>query len=784
MVSMDKKAESCYRGPDLKLFVRDVSDRQGKKRPITVRSWSTIKDVKDSIQKVLKVPTHAQRLYFGPLLTRELPNHRTLHDAGIYRSGETLLLDIKGTPESSSPSPYSSMYSLRSSSVSDICISSSVLNSTPKALRAIATEARRGFALGIKPELGLDGSGGTYFLHDARKNRIAVFKPADEEPYAENNPRGYLLAPGGEPMSMRDGIAPGEACIREVAAYLLDHGGVSGVPMTTLAEARHPAFNMNGSRLKVAEGGAAVGSHSISPNPSNKTKTQKKAGSFQEFVRSECTIDDISHSKIEAEEIHKIAILDIRIMNADRNSANLLVRRATNNALKLVPIDHGYCLRTCSDVSWMDWCWLDWPQLKMPISDKLKKYVLDLDIEADARLLSEQLAIPQEAIDIFRASSSLLKAGVRAGLTLYDIAILCCRNDNLAEVPSVLEKLVDMASELAHIAIENERWHHVAASRALVEQLSPSHKRRCSAFSRMSSMDSGSLHKSISSTEFVTTSRRTSDGATSSLLREALEAGASRTASPAMAQSSASDSSSEAADADGNQDGNVEKDECEEWAASVILDVSVDQIKIPSHRGHRSGSFISDDGSSDSLSSSPKGFWHIRPGSSTLHCSDNDSVTWSPQASPHTSLHMRCSEDLPPPVDIGVAAAPASLRPPSITFAPCAIGGAPGPFLSPPATVNVSALKNKPGIAAPIPRRMDNGMSRSKSYAALSAASTGANGVAHASAPKQKKVDSEDYETYRKYFHKFIDLVIVRETTAAFHNASRHGSEDLTTISS
>lgn len=165
-------------------------------------------------------------------------------------------------------------------------------------------------------------------------------------------------------MALREGVVPGEACIREVAAYLLDHGGVSGVPMTTLAEARHPAFSVNGVRLNCAQGGGAIGAHSITVNSPTKSPLMKKAGSFQEFVRCECTMDDISPSKLSVHEVHKIAILDIRILNADRNAANLLVRRRQDNSLELVPIDHGYCLRSVSDISWMDWCWLDWPQLK------------------------------------------------------------------------------------------------------------------------------------------------------------------------------------------------------------------------------------------------------------------------------------------------------------------------------------------------------------------------------------------------------------------------------------
>jgi hypothetical protein len=360
MVSMDKDS---FRGADLKLFVRDVRDRQGRKRPITVRTWSSIKDVKDTIQQAIHVPASSQRLYFGPLLTsgKELPNHRTLQDAGIYRSGETLLLDIKGG--ASAASSVASSYALQVESKSDVSISSSVIDSTPRLLRQLAQQARRGLALGLKPEFVLDGSGGTYFLHDARKCKISVFKPADEEPYAENNPRGYLQQPGQD-MYLRAGVVPGEACIREVAAFMLDHGGFSGVPMTTLVEACHPSFNTNGARLKVSEGGASIGAHSISKNPSTTSALSKKVGSFQEFVRAECSMDDLSPSMLSVDEVHKIAILDIRLLNADRNSANLMCRRRRDNSIELVPIDHGFCLRSVADVSWMDWCWLDWPQMK------------------------------------------------------------------------------------------------------------------------------------------------------------------------------------------------------------------------------------------------------------------------------------------------------------------------------------------------------------------------------------------------------------------------------------
>ena len=53
-------------------------------------------------------------------------------------------------------------------------------------------DVRNGFHAGIKPELSLYGSGGTYYLNDCNKWNLLVFKPEDEEPFAENNPRRSL----------------------------------------------------------------------------------------------------------------------------------------------------------------------------------------------------------------------------------------------------------------------------------------------------------------------------------------------------------------------------------------------------------------------------------------------------------------------------------------------------------------------------------------------------------------------------------------------------------------
>ena len=52
---------------------------------------------------------------------------------------------------------------------------------------------RNAFSVGIIPELALYGTGGTYFLKDRYKWNLLVFKPEDEEPFAEHNPRSSLF---------------------------------------------------------------------------------------------------------------------------------------------------------------------------------------------------------------------------------------------------------------------------------------------------------------------------------------------------------------------------------------------------------------------------------------------------------------------------------------------------------------------------------------------------------------------------------------------------------------
>jgi hypothetical protein len=69
-----------------------------------------------------------------------------------------------------------------------------------------------------------------------------------------------------------------------------------------------------------------------------------KIGSLQMFVENHGSCEDIGPRDFPVQEVQKIAVLDIRLANADRHAGNVLACRDGEDDLKLVPIDHGYCL--------------------------------------------------------------------------------------------------------------------------------------------------------------------------------------------------------------------------------------------------------------------------------------------------------------------------------------------------------------------------------------------------------------------------------------------------------
>jgi hypothetical protein len=109
-----------------------------------------------------------------------------------------------------------------------------------KSLKEAIDQIRQGFNQKLFPKLTDDGTSGAYRMRNTEKENVAIFKPIDEEPFAPNNPRGHEGPFGSQ--TFRPGVLSGESCIREVAAYLLDHRGYAGVPPTTFVEVIHPSL--------------------------------------------------------------------------------------------------------------------------------------------------------------------------------------------------------------------------------------------------------------------------------------------------------------------------------------------------------------------------------------------------------------------------------------------------------------------------------------------------------------------------------------------------------------
>lgn len=350
-----------------------------------------------------------------------------------------------------------------------------------------------------------------------------------------------------------------------------------------------------------------------------------------------------------------------------------------------------------------------------------------------------------------------------------------------------------MAAEIANSAVDNGRWHHTAASRALEQQLSPENTSIMSKASYHHTMsttrnfkNSESIFKSISSTNFCSlvnypSTAETVDSDDLSSNPYPSKRTDDKVLEP-MAQSSGSESSTDSAAED-------EREECEKWAADFIADTLFSPLPPPmanSPHRQRSISFagsVSSDSSDDSrqsddsseLSRSPVGFWFVPPSASKPRPpSDDDDTVWSPQVSPSASaqnIQLPRNRDRKVTFDTsGIPLADLSMDSISNT------SGEVTNSLS--TTTNQSRHshnhemilgnehhrdENLPNLIQPY------GMKRSLSYSAFSFKRISDNNSTESKAGNPNSIVIGSNE-YGKYFEKFINLLIDRETTPLAKN--------------
>eukprot|EP01098_Paradermamoeba_levis_P006757 TRINITY_DN2810_c0_g1_i1.p1 TRINITY_DN2810_c0_g1~~TRINITY_DN2810_c0_g1_i1.p1 ORF type:complete len:380 (+),score=82.28 TRINITY_DN2810_c0_g1_i1:547-1686(+) len=288
-------------------------------------------------------------------------------------------------------------------------------------------------------------------MKNKRGKRIAVFKPCDEQPHCENNPKSKdseILLP-----QAFQGVKIDEGPKNEVAAFLLDRHHFADVPMTVLVECTHYIFSRKTN--KEAKGSASADGKVY----------QTKFGSLQRYIEFDVQSWDMGASRFATREVHRIGILDIRLLNLDRHGGNILVvRQSPNNKLKrrsgddffsedededdrtsgssnyhLVPIDHAFSLPSVLDGTDLWFEWMNWSQANQPFSEESLHFIEDIDLEEDiAKLLS--VGIRKECIRTMILTTELLKiAALKLKMTLRQIARLICREG--PNKPSLLERL-------------------------------------------------------------------------------------------------------------------------------------------------------------------------------------------------------------------------------------------------------------------------------------------------------------------------------------------------------
>ncbi|KAL8241934.1 hypothetical protein R6Q59_012236 [Mikania micrantha] len=392
--------------------------------------------VKRRLQIVLNVPYDETSLTFGDMVLK--------NDLSAIRNDSHLLLTRNIMHRSSStpclsPSGRDVQQRDRSGPI-EILGQSSRFARTKELVNEIVTALKAG----VDPIPVHGGLGGGYYFRNSRGECLAIVKPTDEEPFAPNNPKGFVGKTLGQP-GLKRSVRVGETGFREVAAYLLDYDHFANVPPTALVKITHSIFNVND---------GVSGTNSNNSKQDGKKKHFSKIASFQQFIPHDFDASDHGTSSFPVSAVHRIGILDIRILNTDRHAGNLLVRKVNDDGkfgqrVELVPIDHGLCLPECLEDPYFEW--IHWPQASIPFSEDELEYIESLDPYHDSEMLRNELPMIHEAcLRVLTLCTIFLKETAGYGLCLSEIGEMMTREFRRGEEePSELEVLCMEAKQAA-----------------------------------------------------------------------------------------------------------------------------------------------------------------------------------------------------------------------------------------------------------------------------------------------------------------------------------------------
>ncbi|XP_029130147.1 phosphatidylinositol 4-kinase gamma 5 [Cajanus cajan] len=375
--------------------------------------------VKRRLQIALNVPIEESSLTFGDIVLK--------NDLSAVRNDSPLLLTRNLMHRSSSTpclSPTGRDFQQRDKSGPiEILGQSNRLDRIKHMIKDIV----KAIKMGIDPITVHSGLGGAYYFRNSKGDSVAIVKPTDEEPFAPNNPKGFVGKALGQP-GLKRSVRVGETGFREVAAYLLDYDHFANVPPTALVKITHSVFNVN---------------DDVNGNNLWRKRLVSKIASFQQFIPHDFDASDHGTSSFPVASVHRIGILDIRILNTDRHAGNLLVRKFDGiggfGQVELIPIDHGLCLPETLEDPYFEW--IHWPQASIPFSEDELAYIEGLDPYRDCEMLRMELPMIREAcLRVLVLCTIFLKEAAAFGLCLAEIGEMMTREfRSCEEEPSELE---------------------------------------------------------------------------------------------------------------------------------------------------------------------------------------------------------------------------------------------------------------------------------------------------------------------------------------------------------
>ncbi|KAK3212287.1 hypothetical protein Dsin_016993 [Dipteronia sinensis] len=384
--------------------------------------------VKRKLQLALDIPTEQRSLIYGDTVFK--------NDLSSVRNDSPLLLTRNFMHRSSSTpclSPTGKDLQPRDQSGPiEILGYASHFSRTKQLVKEIVKAMKNG----VDPIPVCSGLGGAYYFRNCQGENVAIVKPTDEEPYAPNNPKGFVGKALGQP-GLKHSVRVGETGFREVAAYLLDYDHFADVPCTALVKVTHAIFNIN---------------DGMNGNKNQERRQVSKIASLQQFIPHDFDASDHGTSSFPVAAVHRIGILDIRILNTDRHAGNLLVRKFDGTGsfgqVELVPIDHGLCLPENLEDPYFEW--IHWPQASIPFSEDELDYINHLDPFRDSEMLRMELPMIREAcLRVLILCTIFLKEAAAFGLCLAEIGEMMSREfRGHEEEPSELELICIQAGRL------------------------------------------------------------------------------------------------------------------------------------------------------------------------------------------------------------------------------------------------------------------------------------------------------------------------------------------------